>query len=226
MLPGMKAPNPDKVALARTGQDVRQRLSANPAMHRVPVDKAEIWAMSGFLQPGECDRLIEMIDRVAEPSLRFESNYDASYRTSHSGNFDPHDPFVRTIERRFDDLLGISHGWGETIQGQLYREGQEFRTHMDWFTTTQSYWPEQQRSGGQRSFTAMVYLNSVDEGGSTDFPYLGVSIPPTPGALIVWNNADVDGTPNEATLHAGTPVVRGVKYIITKWYRTRNWEPK
>jgi prolyl 4-hydroxylase len=29
--------------------------------------------------------------------------------------------------------------------------------------------------------------------------------------------------PNPWTIHAGMPVVRGVKYIITKWYRTRRW---
>jgi prolyl 4-hydroxylase len=32
-----------------------------------------------------------------------------------------------------------------------------------------------------------------------------------------------DGEPNVMTLHAGTPVVQGTKYIITKWYRTRPW---
>jgi len=39
----------------------------------------------------------------------------------------------------------------------------------------------------------------------------------------VWNNADEDGLPNLRTLHAGNPVTRGVKYIITKWYRARPW---
>ena len=26
------------------------------------------------------------------------------------------------------------------------------------------------------------------------------------------------------TLHAGTPVIEGVKYVLTKWYRTRRWK--
>ena len=54
-------------------------------------------------------------------------------------------------------------------------------------------------------------------------PELGISDRPEPGALLIWNNADPDGVPNPYTLHAGTPVVRGVKYIITKWYRSRKW---
>ena len=43
------------------------------------------------------------------------------------------------------------------------------------------------------------------------------------GKLLVWNNNSPDGRPNEATMHAGTPVIKGTKYIITKWYRSRKW---
>ena len=32
-----------------------------------------------------------------------------------------------------------------------------------------------------------------------------------------------DGQPNNYTQHAALPVVRGVKYVITKWFRTRPW---
>ena len=69
----------------------------------------------------------------------------------------------------------------------------------------------------------MAYLNPVEAGGATAFTQLGIQIEPQPGALLLWNNALPDGRPNPATLHAGTPVVAGVKYIITKWYRTRQW---
>ena len=33
-------PNPDKVALMRLGAHVRRRLAADPAVHKVPVDRA------------------------------------------------------------------------------------------------------------------------------------------------------------------------------------------
>ena len=38
-----------------------------------------------------------------------------------------------------------------------------------------------------------------------------------------WNNADPEGVPNPWTIHAGRPVEAGVKYVITKWYRTQRW---
>lgn len=77
--------------------------------------------------------------------------------------------------------------------------------------------------GGQRAWTLMVYLNNVEEGGATDFPKIDISIPPQRGTLIAWSNALPDGRPNLDTLHAGTPVRAGVKYVVTRWYRSRKW---
>jgi prolyl 4-hydroxylase len=94
---------------------------------------------------------------------------------------------------------------------------------MDWFWTKAKYWKDEARRGGQRGITAMAYLNDVEAGGATEFLNLGISIAPQRGALIVWNNAGIDGSLNQATLHAGRPVEAGVKYVITKWYRSRKW---
>ena len=213
----------DRLALERLGKAVRGRLANDPTAHKVPVDRAEIFAFGGFLTPAECERFVEMVDKVAEPSHTFDQGQQSNYRTSYSGNVTRDDPFVRMIERRIDDLLGIDPDFGETIQGQRYTPGQEFKAHHDWFYTDAPYWPGETKRGGQRSWTAMIYLNDVEEGGETTFPHMGVSVTPLKGSLLVWNNATLDGAPNVDTLHAATPVVRGVKYVITKWYRTRAW---
>ena len=217
------APRADQAALARLGKAVRTRIAADPSAYRVPNDRAEIWAFADFLSPAECNRMIAQIDRVAQPSTVFNAAYDAAYRTSYSGDVERSDPFVRMIERRIDDLLGMKPEWGETVQGQRYLPGQEFREHCDWFWTVADYWPTEAKRGGQRGWTAMIYLNAVEEGGSTDFTRIGLSIKPQAGALLVWNNAAPDGSPNWDTMHAALPVVSGVKYVITKWYRTRKW---
>lgn len=216
-------PNPEQAALRQLGARVRERLEADAGVYKVPIEAAEIWALSDFISSQECDEMIAMIDRTALPSRVLDHGYHQNWRSSYSGDVERDDPFVRMIERRIDDLLGIPHEWGETIQGQRYREGQEFKPHMDWFWTKAPYWKEEAKRGGQRSFTAMIYLNAVEDGGTTDFPNIGVSIPPQRGALLVWNNACLDGSLNNATMHAGMPVTKGEKYVITKWYRTRKW---
>lgn len=216
-------PNPDKAALKALGDAVRARISDLAEIYRVPVENAEIWGLADFLSASECERLIGLVDATAEPSKLLDHVYHENWRTSYSGDVDAQDPFIRMIERRIDDLLGIPHEFGETMQGQRYHPGQEFKPHMDWFWTKAPYWKKERKRGGQRAFTAMLYLNDVEEGGNTDFPNIGVSIPPQRGALIIWNNATPEGDLNQDTIHAGTPVVRGVKYIITKWYRARPW---
>ena len=217
------ADNPDKDRLRQVGRKVRAALNANKAVKRVPVDKAEMWAVPGFFDTVECGRLISIIETVARPSLSYDGGDLNGFRTSYSGDVDPHDPFILKIQRRIDRLLGINPTYGETIQGQRYHEGQQFKAHTDWFPPGTAYWEQEKNRFGQRSFTAMAYLNAVEGGGATSFPQLGMAIESRPGMLLIWNNADADGVPNPFTLHSGTPVTTGVKYVITKWYRTRRW---
>ena len=219
----MTATVPDKHALARLGAKVRTRLARDPAAHRLPVDAVELYAIPDFLSRDECTRLCAMIDAEARPSALHELDYASGFRTSYSGDLDPRDTFVAGISQRIDRLLGVRAAIGEPVQGQRCLPGQQIKPHNDWFYVTEGYWPQEELRGGQRSWTAMAYCNAVEAGGATAFTLLGIAIEPKPGVLLLWNNALPDGCPNEATLHAGLPVERGAKYIITKWYRTRTW---
>ena len=202
---------------------MRARLAANAEVYPVKAEGIELFAVGGFLSDGECAQLCAMIDAIAKPSALHELDYASGYRTSYSGDLDPRDDLVAGISRRIDALLGIAPEFGEPVQGQRYLPGQQFKPHNDWFYTSEGYWPQEEARGGQRSWTAMAYCNAVEAGGATEFVAAGIQIEPKPGVLLVWNNALPDGRPNEATLHAGLPVERGAKYIITKWYRTRAW---
>lgn len=215
---------PDQDALRRVGKQVRERLAADPGVYKIETDKAELFAVGDFLTSAECERLCLMVDQTARPSSLHEIGYDSGFRTSYSGDLDPYDSFVKGISRRIDDVLGLGSNLGEAIQGQRYLPGQQFKPHNDWFYTTENYWNLERKRGGQRSWTTMAFLNPVEEGGETHFTEIGIKIEPKPGVLLIWNNALPDGRPNEGTIHAGTPVVQGSKYIITKWYRTRTWK--
>ena len=220
---GPNALTSDRDRLRRIGRKVRGRLDRDKAVRRIAVDKVEMWAAAGFFDPLECGRLIALIDAVAQPSKAYQVDYSTGYRTSYSGNLDPFHPLVQQLQRRLDTLLGIDPAHGETLQGQRYTAGQEFRPHTDWFPSNSPAWSAEQARGGQRSFTAMAYLNDVDDGGETDFPRLDIAVTPRAGTLLIWNNADEQGIPNPWTLHAGNPVVRGTKYVVTKWYRCGRW---
>jgi prolyl 4-hydroxylase len=195
----------------------------NPAALRIPSSDFDIFIVRDFLDRKQCARLIRLIDQGSLPSQVLAPTEDPEYRTSESCNLDPADAIVGKVEARLTELLDIAPPLGETIQGQRYSVGQQFKAHFDFFHVDQAYWPEMERTGGQRTWTAMAFLNEPESGGETFFPTAGVKITPRTGNLLVWNNLDAAGEPNLFSLHQGMPVTGGVKYVITKWHRERPW---
>ena len=214
---------PPSPTLAAIGARTTKRLLATPGVQKLPVPGLELFVRPNFLSEDECARLREMIDVTSTPSILFDRPDGNDFRTSDSGNLDRWDPFVMAIDAKVWRLMGMGERQGETLQGQRYREGQYFKPHHDFFHTTQPYWQEMEKQGGQRSWTAMIYLNVPEAGGETGFPKAGISIQARPGLLLAWNNMRADGSPNLDTIHAGMPVKAGAKYIVTKWFREGNW---
>jgi prolyl 4-hydroxylase len=206
-------------------QAVRASIARSPGIMQLPAANLEVYARRDFLTKEECDGLIALIDADREPSGILSDNPDPDFRTSESCNLNPHLPFVKAIEAKIAALTGIEAPYGETIQGQRYAVGQQFKAHHDFFHSNTSYWEAEQKAGGQRTWTAMIFLNAPEAGGQTFFPKAELRVAPRRGNLLLWNNLDPDGLPNLCSLHQGMPVEAGLKYVVTKWYRERPWTP-
>lgn len=179
--------------------------------------------MPGFVTAQQCRQLIALIEAQATPSTLFnDAGVAPGIRTS-STHYSRGHPLALQLGERIDALLGLPRSHAEPMQGQRYRAGEEYRHHSDYFRTERDHWQRERTRGGQRSWTAMLYLNAVPAGGATDFRRLGLAITPEPGLLVAWNNMDRKGRPNPQLLHAGMPVEEGVKYVITQWYRLEPW---
>lgn len=209
---------------AAVGERTLNALARNPMVTKVGLDQIDMFGRPGFLSAAESDALVAMMDATAMPSTLF-STTDPKFRTSDSCNLNIYDPLLVTITDRICRMMATDPDTGEAIQGQRYRVGQEYKAHCDWFPVTESYWPAMRASGGQRVWTAMIYLNDVTEGGETNFPRLGFKVPPRKGMILMWNNMRRDGSPNPLSLHAALPVISGVKHVVTKWFRERPWMP-
>ena len=182
-----------------------------------------IFEIRNFVDAQQCKIACDLIRISANPSTvgsDKEISYDAS-RTSMTAYFqNPGVDFspIIAIEDKIQLLTGIELLYSEPIQGQWYKPGQEFKQHFDAFTpekeTVQYY--------GNRPWTAMVYLNDVEEGGATGFPNIGQAMNPVAGKLILWQNTN-DGIIIPESSHAGEPVIKGEKFILTKWFREKEW---
>ena len=215
--------DPGALYRMQIGEFVKGRLLRTPNAFKVPAQGLDIFIVRDFLTAAECAQVIELIDKDRVPSGLLADTPDPEFRTSESCNLRLTDPINIVVERKINGLMGIEPSHGETIQGQRYAKGQQFKEHHDFFYTSEPYWPEQERQGGQRTWTAMIFLNEPEGGGQTHFPKANVRVTPRTGNLLAWNNLDSFGQPNTFSLHTGCPVDGGVKYVITKWYRERPW---
>jgi prolyl 4-hydroxylase len=209
--------------LAEIGTSVAARLKRNKAVSVVPGLGFELFLYQNFLDVRECGTLIAMIDVNRRPSGILSDHPDPGFRTSESCDLDRWHPFIEGIDRRICELMGLKARQGETLQGQRYGVGQQFKAHYDYFQVGMPYWHDEKTRGGQRSWTAMIYLDEPAGGGETWFTAAGFKIAPRAGMLLAWNNMDGHGDPNIQAIHEGMPVTAGVKTIVTKWYRERFW---
>lgn len=198
-------------------------LTANPAVQLVPSPLLQLVIHKNFLSADICAQLVALIDANRRPSTIADPNGDAAFRTSETCDLDHDNPIVAALDQRIDALSGIDGRFGETLQGQRYDVGQQFKPHTDYFEPGGQDYDRYCTVGGQRTWTFMIYLNAVEAGGATRFKAINKSIRPETGKLLGWNNRSADGAVNPATLHHGMKVRKGVKYIITKWYREQPW---
>jgi prolyl 4-hydroxylase len=211
--------------LAETGRIVAARLRRHPNIQMVAGQGIDLYCYQNFLTPDECGGLIAMIDVDRKPSGLLSATDDPEFRTSESCDLDRWHPFVKSIDAKICDLMGLRARLGETLQGQRYVIGKQFKPHHDYFHKGEAYWDEAVKQGGQRSWTAMIYLDEPASGGQTAFPSAGLEVTPRTAMLLAWNNMDRKGAPNPASLHESLPVTAGIKNIVTKWFRERYWAP-
>lgn len=181
-----------------------------------------------LLSDWECDALIEMSRPHMAPSRVVNSEVGTfdleDVRTSSGTHFRKREtPLIAAIESRIAQLLGVPEERGEPLQILNYQAGAEYRPHYDFFDPERPGNHEVLAMGGQRVGTMIMYLNDVDTGGATVFPKLGLEILPKKGCGLFFSYANDAGDLDCRTLHGGSPVLRGEKWIATKWLRLREF---
>jgi prolyl 4-hydroxylase len=106
---------------------------------------------------------------------------------------------------------------GEGLQILHYRPGAEYKPHYDYFDPNEPGTPTILKRGGQRVATLVMYLSEPEKGGGTIFPDVHLEVAPKRGNAVFFSYTRAH--PSTRTLHGGTPVIAGEKWIATKWLR-------
>jgi len=186
-----------------------------------------IYSNPKALKPGFCNEIIDLFEKstLKKPGV-FRHNEEVVERPNVKKStdiaFDPSflkdptwgvylDYLVKTIEKNVGDYM--------TKFNESFMHLDDFR--LDTTFNIQKYEPGEafygwhcERAGLQSSprlLVWMVYLNTLNQGGGTQFYYQNHIEKPEQGKLLIW---PVDWM----YLHRGIPSSTETKYIITGWY--------
>jgi len=98
----------------------------------------------------------------------------------------------------------------EHLQLVKYDIGGYFKEHYDpepYFTSDTN----------DRIYTFIIYLNDNFDGGTTYFKELNKNIIPKKGKAVLFKSLDNNGKLLKKSLHQGSEVTKGIKYMCNKW---------
>lgn len=194
------------------------------------LDQPHIVVYHHVLSEQECDALCASADQSFVQATVVDEN-DGSHQ-QHPHRISEHTCFTRgqteliaTIEQRIAKLVGWPIDHAEGMQVLRYQTGGEYRAHYDYFDPQLAGSQRHLAEGGQRVGTVLMYLSDVETGGGTRFPDIQLEVRPRKGSAVYFASVHPSGNPDPQSLHAGVPVVRGVKYAATKWLREQAHRP-
>jgi prolyl 4-hydroxylase len=185
-----------------------------------------IVVFGGLLSDAECEALIDLASprmarsrTVATKTGGEEINVD---RTSDGMFFQRGETeLITRIEARIAALLRWPLENGEGLQILRYGPGAEYKPHYDYFDPAEPGTPSILKRGGQRVGTLVMYLGEPERGGGTVFPDVHLEVAPKRGNAVFFSYDRPH--PSTRTLHGGSPVLAGEKWIATKWLREREF---
>lgn len=179
-----------------------------------------------FVSKSEIEQLLAFLavhERDMQPSVS-GGDVETSYRKSLTLPIS-----CETLRNRAAALVNIPPDHCECIQLIKYEKGGFFKLHHDAFYKDSAWEKKNIRTGGQRNFSIVAYLDVSEKekrnAGGTSFPNMNITIQPRMGTAIAWSNLVKKGrimVPDERLLHEGLPTAVGRKVILNIFFRTKS----
>ncbi len=203
--------------------DAMQRpLPARLDLSRSP----DVWRLDGLLTRDECGYLIEAVKPLLHPSFVVDPvsgrPMRSTERTSSTASIHPfqQDMVMVGLNQRLAEAAQLPLANGEMLSVLMYQPGEQYRPHFD-FLDASAGPASQWGAAGQRVATLLVSLSDDFDGGETHFLANGLEFKGRTGDAILFSNVDAAGNPDLSTRHAGRPIARGNKWLLSKWYRAK-----
>ncbi|XP_076950909.1 putative prolyl 4-hydroxylase 9 [Bidens hawaiensis] len=193
-----------------------------------------------FATAQQCESIIKMAEVELTPSTLALREGDTEENTkgvrTSSGTFisanEDKTGILDLIEKKIERATMIPRSHGEAFNVLRYDIGQRYLAHYDTFNPAE-YSPQK----SQRMVSFLLYLSDVEEGGETMFPFengesknatydfkkcSGLKVKPRKGDGLLFYTLHPNGTIDSAALHGGCDVIKGQKWVATKWIRNES----
>ena len=205
-------------------------------IEKLKKNKGGPWVLiiDNFINETECNRLIELgaklgynrstdvADEIDPETGEFLATVSVDRTSTNAWCNKPEcyeDPIVLSIEDRMYNLTHIPMDNSEYFQLLRYEQGQFYKEHHDCIDE------EADRRQGVRILTIFLYLNDVNDGGGTNFPYLNITVQPVRGRAVLWPSVfdHKPHTQDDRTMHQSLEVLGNdtVKYGANVWIHQR-----
>jgi prolyl 4-hydroxylase len=183
-----------------------------------------VFLYHNFLTPEECQKIIDMgKDHLVRSQVVGKNASKTIEDRSSYGAWIPYED-SEWIDKKISAVTHMPVESMEQLHLLRYNPTQQYKPHYDWFRRDLS--EDQERTiveRGQRLATFITYLNEVEEGGETIFPKINLKVKPKRGEGLLFYNLLPHGETDSNALHGGLPVIKGEKFIVTKWIREKKW---
>jgi prolyl 4-hydroxylase len=190
-------------------------------------DSPRVWRADGFATPAQCDKLIALAQGKLAPAKMYDrARHTVQFnaiRTNSEFLFDITHANVMLVLMRIKIGLLVSLPVPHMEPPQIlhYAPGQELRAHYDFLRDSgQAGYGRNGSYNGDRVVTFLIYLNDNYEGGNTEFVKAGLRYNGRKGDALFFTNLR-DGKPDPMSLHCGTPVTQGEKWLFSQWIHDR-----
>jgi len=190
-----------------------------------------VFVFHNIMTQEECKEVIRIGEKDLSESLVVAASGGSAKNDARTSNgvflgskYMKENPLLRNLERRAADWTHMPLDNGEVFYLLRYEEGQQYKPHHDWFSDDETGRAHIGASGN-RVATVLFYLRTPEAGGETIFPNAvggPIQVEAKAGDAVLFWDALPDGSNDPKSLHGGNPVLKGVKWAMTKWIRANS----